>query len=51
MYTFINTYKISLFENYKFDQKPHPIVSAYPEIGANLFFNGTRNQLRGIGDY
>jgi hypothetical protein len=40
-----------LFENYKFDQKPHPIVSAYPEIGANLFFNGTRNQLRGIGDY
>ena len=37
-----------LFEEYKFDQRIHPNVANYPEIGANLFFNGTRNQLRGI---
>jgi len=40
-----------LFENYKFDQTVHPNVKNFPEVGNNLFFNGTRNQLRGIGDY
>jgi hypothetical protein len=38
-----------LFENYRFDQRLHPNVANFPEIGQNTFFNGTRNQLRGDG--
>jgi hypothetical protein len=38
-----------LFEEYKFDQRIHPNVANYPEIGGDLFFNATRSQLRGVG--
>jgi hypothetical protein len=37
-----------LFENYKFDQQPNTPISRHPEIGNNLFFNATRNQLREV---
>jgi hypothetical protein len=39
-----------LFESYRFDQQTHPNVANFPEIGRNTFFNGTRNQLRGINE-
>jgi hypothetical protein len=38
-----------LFEDYRFEQKPHPNIAHYPEIGGDIFFNATRTQLRGVG--
>jgi hypothetical protein len=39
-----------LFEEYSFDQRPHPNITRFPEVGNDLFFNATRQQLRGSGN-
>jgi len=36
-----------LFEQYNFNQNPHPNVSEMPHVGGDVFRNNTRTQLRG----